>query len=549
MRTPLLLLALLPLALLSACGPDGLEEGLAIDGGPDSGRYTTLLPDGGRSDAGRFDAGPSDGGPADGGEPGDAGEELDAGPLDAGPTREFVAVASPRELRGVWISTVSNLDWPATNQRTPDAGRASLAAIVDKLADAGFNALFFQVRPESDALYDSSLEPWSRFLSGTQGVDPGWDPLAVLLELAHARGMEVHAWMNPYRGLTSQSITAAANHVTRTLPNDAIRYGSAVVMNPGSTAVRDHVVAVVRDLLGHYDVDGLHFDDYFYPYPDSSQTPFPDDAAFTAYQSGGGTLTRNAWRRENVNGLLRAVMAVVQSDHPQVRFGVSPFGIWKPGVPTGISGLNAYDVLACDPVAWLADGLVDYVAPQLYWPIPQTAQSFRTLSSWWTTQLRDGRHLFTGHATYQVGSSSTWTLDELRQQLLLMRTLANQGARGHLQFRLAHVLSNSLGVFDLFRTELHTTPAVPPAVPRTGIPAAPPEPELSLQGSTLIASDLLPLAVRSYGLWRQSGTGDWQLQQVSGGPQARFTVGSGTWAVSAIGRGGQESRATVLRVP
>ncbi len=497
---------------------------------------------------------------------GDGGGTLDAGRPDAGsdagalPT--LVTVGHERELRGAWIATVANLDWPSSGSLSPDAGRASLAALVDAMGDAGMNALFFQVRPESDALYASSLEPWSRYLAGTQGRDPGWDPLEELLTLAHARGMEVHAWMNPYRGLVSAGSQTATTHVTRTLSGYAITYDGKVLMNPGEPAVRQHVEAVVEDLLGRYDVDGLHFDDYFYPYPDAANTPFPDSATYAGYQADGGALSRADWRRENVNTLVREVMDLVTRDHPHVRFGISPFGIWKSGTPTGISGLSSYDVISCDAVTWMTQGWVDYLAPQLYWPTGGP-QDFLKLSNWWAQGTMGGRHLFPGHATYRLGTTTSWTLSEYRAQLEHVRTLRAQQAQGAIHFRAADLRNNRAGAAEtvtdggvawpgvtaMLRGSLYATPALPPVLPRAGAAMTPPVPLVSRQGATLIATSPLPLTVRFFALYREVAAGQWALAAVRGGPQADFPVQPGAWAVSAIGRGGAESQGARVVVP
>jgi uncharacterized lipoprotein YddW (UPF0748 family) len=518
-RPPLPLLAVSLSLLVAACGGIASEIDAPV---PDAGR------DGGAS------------GGADGG-------------ADGGVSQELVPVGHGRELRGAWIATVGNLDWPPSSALGPDAGRASLEALVDDMADAGMNALFFQVRPESDALYASSLEPWSRFLSGAQGQDPGWDPLEALLELAHARGMEVHAWMNPYRGLTSANVQAAPNHVTRTLAASAITYDGKVVMDPGNPAVRAHVEAVVADLLSRYDVDGLHFDDYFYPYPDAAGTPFPDSATYAAYQSDGGTLSRPDWRRDNVNTLVREVMALIQSEHPHVRFGISPFGIWKSGTPAGISGLSAHDVISCDAVTWMNQGWVDYLAPQLYWPTGSAcstcaAQDFTKLSNWWASGTVGGRHLFVGHATYRLGTTAAWTLAEYRAQLEHTRTLRGSNALGAIHFRAANFRTNLLGVRDLTR-ELYAAPALPPPVPRAGAAVPPAPPLVTVQGGALRVTDLVPLQVRFHALYRERQPGTWELAEVRGRPEPTFVVGSGSWAISAVGRGGGESAGVRVTVP
>ncbi|HYO53899.1 glycoside hydrolase family 10 protein [Archangium sp.] len=458
---------------------------------------------------------------------------------------ERVTVSHPRELRGVWVATVSRLDWPPSTTLTPEQGRQSLDTLVDELDKAGFNALFFQVRPESDALYASALEPWSRFLSGTQGTYPGWDPLEHLVKAAHARGLEVHAWMNPYRALTSPTVTAAPNHVTKTLAQHAVTYNNVVVMNPGEPAVRAHVVSVVKDLLDHYDVDGLHFDDYFYPYPDAQKTPFPDDATYARYLQAGGTLAKDDWRRHNVNSLVREVMELIVAEHPHVRFGVSPFGIWKNGVP--VPGLDAYSVLSCDAVTWMQEGWVDYLAPQLYWR-ESSPQAYSKLATWWSERLVGGRHLFPGHAIHNLSSTQDWPLSEIRNQVNFTRTLRGRGAQGDIHFRKAFITSNTKGVLGLFRDELYARPALPPVLPRAGGAVAPPEPFVLLEGNTVHVTSPLPQSVRFFLSYRETQPGQWELMGVYGGTQVDLELTSGTWAISAVGRGGAESQGVRISV-
>ncbi|MDP1830228.1 MAG: family 10 glycosylhydrolase [Archangium sp.] len=529
----------LTLCFLAACGPPVVvgppdaavdEDGgvLETDAGPgDDAGVTT--------DAGRPDAGTPDAGGPDSGAPGDGGTLM-----------TLVTVSHERELRGVWVASVVNLDWPASSSLSADAGRASLTAMVDSMADAGLNALFFQVRPESDALYPSTLEPWSRFLTGTQGQNPGWDPLAELLTLAHARGLEVHAWMNPYRGLVSPGTATATNHVTRTLAGSAITYGTSVVMDPGQAAVRQHVEAVVSDLLTRYDVDGLHFDDYFYPYP-SGSTPFPDSATYDAYTADGGTMNLGDWRRDNVNTLVREVMGIVTNDHPTVRFGVSPFGIWRNGQP--VPGLDAYSAISCDAPTWMANGWVDYLTPQLYWR-ESSAQQYSTLATWWAVRNMGGRHLFPGHAVHQLSASgANWPLSEIDAQVTFTRTLKSQGAQGDVHFRAAFIANNTKGVHTLFKTNLYAKPALPPVLPRAGASVAPAVPFVSVVGSTLSVTNPMPASVRFFALYREVAAGQWELTRVLGGAQVSFPVTSGTWAVSAIGRGGAESQGVRVVVP
>jgi len=494
-------------------------------------------------------------------EPGRDAAGLDARttPIDAPPTAaddayvapdaprtDLVDVSHPREMRGVWLSSVSNLDFPSRSGLSETQGRAELEAIVARVVSAGLDTIFFQVRPESDALYASSLEPWSRFLSGTQGTDPGWDPLAILLELAHARGIEVHAWLNPYRGMSSASATTASNHVTRTLSEHAIRYGTAIVMDPGAALVREHVLAVIDDLTDHYDVDGVHFDDYFYPYPDADSTPFPDDETYDAYTTAGGTLSLADWRRDNVNALVRAVHEQLERDHPDMRFGISPFGIYRPGMPSGIRGLDAYATIYCDAPRWMARDWVDYVAPQLYWPTTPAAQAFEPLVGWWGTQADAHEHVFAGQALYRLGSTSTWTLDQMETQIEIVRGLEPEGrVMGSLFFRYANLEDDLLGVATAFEDRVYTRPALPPAIPRLTTRPAPPS--LLADGTTVRITHPSIDDVRFFAVYRDE-SGSFVLDRIVGASETELTLSPGTWAISAIARGTTESRGARITI-
>ena len=333
------------------------------------------------------------------------------------------------------------INWPSNVNATAAVKRQELIDLIDTVADSGINAIFFQTRPESDAMYTSSLEPWSRFLTGTQGRDPGFDPLQVAIDTAHARGVELHAWINPYRGLTSSAVTAASNHVSKTLRNDAITFDGGVWMDPASSAVRGHVVDVVEDIVARYDVDGIHFDDYFYPYP--GDVPFPDAADYTAYTQSGGSLSKNAWRRENVNTLIDDVSVAIAALRPAVRFGVSPFGIYKNGVPAGIVGLDAFDAISCDPVTWLAMDWIDYVAPQLYWPTTQTQQAFGTLLPWWASLTDgDGRFVVAGMNLAGIDPDGAFTLQEYAAEIEIVRAHRDEGAGGSLLYHVGPLLDD-----------------------------------------------------------------------------------------------------------
>ncbi|MBX7193218.1 MAG: family 10 glycosylhydrolase [Sandaracinaceae bacterium] len=492
------------------------------------------------SDAGTIDATAHDAGGDDASTREDARAPDAFVPPDS-PRTDLVDVSHAREMRAVWLSSVSNLDFPSRTGLSESQARAELEAIVDRVSRSGLNAIFFQVRPESDALYASSLEPWSRFLTGTQGDDPGYDPLELLLSLAHERGIEVHAWLNPYRGMSSASATTAPTHVTRTLSSHAIRYGTAIVMDPGAAEVRAHVVSVIEDLADRHDVDGIHFDDYFYPYPDADGTPFPDDATYAAYTAGGGTLSLADWRRDNVNALVREVHDTLAAAHPEMRFGISPFGIYRPGMPAGIRGLDAYATIYCDAPHWLAEDWLDYLAPQLYWPTTPAAQAFEPLVGWWGMHADAHEHVFAGQALYRLGSTATWTLAELETQIEIVRGLEPDGrVMGSVFFRYTSLDDDVLGVASAFEDHVYASPALPPAIPRLTI-AAPEPPTATSSGGSIHLAHPAPSSVRFFAVYREQA-GAFVLDRVLGASATDLAVSPGTWAISSIGRGDVESR-------
>lgn len=449
-----------------------------------------------------------------------------------------VEVSHPRELRGVWVATVWNINFPDADGAA--AQQAELEDLAELVADLGMNAIFFQVRPEGDALYSSEIEPWSRYLTGTQGQDPGYDPLETLIEAAHARGVEVHAWLNPYRGGASRTAPLASTHLCAEHPQSCVDYGSLLWMDPGDAAVRANTLAVVSDLAQRYDLDGVHFDDYFYPYPDG--TEFPDDRSWAAYGAAGGTLARDAWRRDNVNTLLFAVSSALRALRPELRFGVAPFGIYRPGIPEGTTGFDPYAGLYADALLWIQEGWLDYCAPQLYWPSTQTAQAYGTLMGWWAAQPTQGQHTFGGNALYQLGSSSAWTLEELAEQVALTRAHADQGALGNIWYHVGPLEEDTLGVVGLFRDTLYATPAAPPPVPAVADePPAPPV--LTAEDGGVGVSSAAP--ARWWAVYAAEGEG-WALRRLLPGGESHLSLEPGVWAVSAIAPGGAESRAVVV---
>lgn len=452
----------------------------------------------------------------------------DAGPPSGTVTPEGIVVRHDRQLRGAWISTVLNGTWPSKTGLSEADAKAELTGILDKLAAARLNTIFFQVRTESDALYASALEPWSRWLTGTQGQDPGWDPLTFVIAEGHARGLEVHAWMNPYRAAVSRTSPVAASHVTKTMAGDAIRYGNLVWMDPGAADVRQHILDVVRDVVTRYDVDGLHFDDYFYPYPVAGTT-FDDDATFDATAKGQ---SRGDWRRANVNALVQQVSALVAQVKPAVRFGISPFGIYKNGVPSGITGLDAYEAIYCDPVKWIGEGWVDYLAPQLYWTTRSTGQSFPKLADWWAGLAKDGREVFIGHDVSKAGTGQ-WTLDEYDAQLA---AVASAKMKGSIYFSAAALVADQADLREHLATRWYPTPVETPPLATASRVAAP---------APVITGGVVTVGTnaRSVAVYARSGAAATLLKLVPvfGADPVTLALPPGSYAVSIVDRAGAES--------
>ncbi|MBA4251677.1 MAG: hypothetical protein C0425_08610 [Chlorobiaceae bacterium] len=370
-------------------------------------------------------------------------------------TNIYTQTPTPKwEVRGAWVASVSNLDWPTSPSISSEAQMAQLITLLDSLKNVNINTVIFQIRPECDALYNSPFEPWSYWLTGTQGRAPSpyYDPLQFAIEEAHKRGMELHAWFNPYRaeGVVNR-YTLANNHVVRTNPDWLITISNFRFLNPGLPQVRNHVLRVIMDVVRRYKVDGIHMDDYFYPYP-PNQITNQDTATFRLNARGFTDI--GDWRRDNVNLLLRMLRDSLAAVNPGVKFGMSPFGIWRPGVPPGITGLDAYATIYCDAIAWLQQRSVDYYVPQLYWRIGGS-QDFDRLQRWWADSVTaNNRHFYPGmiyHATY--------TTSELPNQLRLNR--ANPKVHGSVYFRGNNIRDNTLGFADTLRRSFFRNPAFP----------------------------------------------------------------------------------------
>lgn len=330
------------------------------------------------------------------------------------------------EFRGVWIATVDNIDWPQRGVTNPANQKAEFIRLLDLHHRNGMNAVIVQIRPSADAFYASPYEPWSQWLTGTQGKAPFpfYDPLQFMVTEAHKRGMEFHAWLNPYRAnFNIRSASIAPDHVTRTHPEWFLTYGGKKYFNPADKQAQQFVINVVRDIVKRYDIDAIHMDDYFYPYRING-VEFPDAAS---YKKSGSRLSKDDWRRSNVDSIIRQLSIAIKQEKPYCKFGISPFGVWrnKTSDPDG-SNTKAwqtnYDDLYADILLWLKKEWIDYVAPQLYWEIGHKLADYTELVDWWSRHSY-GRHVYIGHAVYKATEKSiAWkNPSELPDEIKLLR--------------------------------------------------------------------------------------------------------------------------------
>ncbi|MBB6735186.1 family 10 glycosylhydrolase [Cohnella zeiphila] len=361
----------------------------------------------------------------------------------------------PAELRGAWISTVYNLDWPSTaSYGDPAKQEAEYDKLLDDLQAIGINAVFVQVRPMGDALYPSRLVPWSKYLTGTQGKDPGYDPLAFMVEETHKRGMRFEAWFNPFRAAAGSTTDGlAANHVAAEHPDWIVQAGATQYINPGIPAARQHVIDAIMEVVNGYDIDGVHLDDYFYP----SGTAFADDAAYLQYNDGSFA-NKGDWRRDNVNRFVRDLGQAIHAAKPSVSFGISPFGVWRnqSADPTGSAtkaSVTSYDDMYADTRTWIRQGWIDYIAPQIYWSLSFSAARFDILAEWWGNEVKGtGVKLYVGHAPYKLGTTEAgWqSPQEIVNQL---KYDADSGqVQGDIFFSAKDLLRDPLGLLPLLQT-------------------------------------------------------------------------------------------------
>jgi len=383
-----------------------------------------------------------------------------------------------RELRGVWIATVVNIDWPSAAGLGVEQQKQELIEHLNNHQRAGINAIMLQVRPAADAFYAKGREPWSRYLNGKQGQAPVpfYDPLEFAITEAHKRSMELHAWINPYRATFDLNpANTASDHITRRKPEWFFTYGNKKLFNPGIPEVREYITSVVMDIVRNYDVDGIHFDDYFYPYPEAGRS-IPDAETFRRYPNGFRDIAE--WRRNNVNLLIQMVSDSIRSTKKHIKFGISPFGIWdnRKDHPKGSlsSGLSGYRQLYADALKWLEEGWVDYINPQIYFPFGNPNASYEALTEWWCEYAGD-RHLYIGHAAYRATENREGWRDrsQIPRQIRFARQYIH--AQGSIFYSSKHISGNVVGLRDSLQYNLYRHKALPPTMLwRDSIPPEPP---------------------------------------------------------------------------
>ncbi|WP_246608304.1 family 10 glycosylhydrolase [Paenibacillus agaridevorans] len=376
--------------------------------------------------------------------------------------------APKTEFRGAWIATVSNIDWPSNRYTSQETQKQELVSVLDRLQEIGINAVVFQVKPSADALYPSDILPWSEWLTGTQGTDPGYDPLQFVIEEAHKRNMEFHAWFNPFRANTRPNMNGmTADHPIREMAEGwVVPYGSGLYLNPGIEGVRQFATETIIEVVKKYDIDGVHIDDYFYPYP-VGEEQFDDEAAYQAYGTGFGN--KGDWRRSNVNTFVEQLYMQIKAEKPSVQFGISPFGIWRNAStdPTGsaTNGLQSYDAVYADSRSWIQNKWIDYIAPQIYWSTEMAVADYDVLVEWWANEVKDsGVDLYIGQAAYKIANNSDnqWQQpDELIKQIRYNRMFDE--VKGGIFYSSKPLLANPLNILNQLKETVFRYPAMIPA--------------------------------------------------------------------------------------
>lgn len=364
-----------------------------------------------------------------------------------------------KELRGVWISTAFNIDWPSSTKLSTEEQKQEFINLIEEHKSNGINAVFVQIRPSGEVFYKSDIEPWSHWLTGTQGVapDPFYDPLKFMIDECHKRNIEFHAWFNPFRAVSNIARVKTVDwHITKQHPEWFVTYGSDIVkiyLNPGEPKGRDYIIKVVMEVVRNYDIDGVHFDDYFYPVRQAGKD-FDDRASYLKYNPWG--LNKSDWRRENINSFIHNLSDSIKAVKPNVKFGIGPSGIWrnKNRDPEGSDtrGLASYDQQYADVLKWLREGWIDYVSPQIYWVIGFRIADYAKLVDWWSRHVY-GKHLYIGHGTHRINTTNSWKdPSEIPNQIRLNRKYPQ--VKGSIFYSSAALLKNKNGVIDSLRNDL-----------------------------------------------------------------------------------------------
>ncbi|MEO6434921.1 MAG: family 10 glycosylhydrolase [Tepidisphaeraceae bacterium] len=466
---------------------------------------------------------------------------------------------APREFRGAWVASVNNANWPSEPGLPVEQQKQEMLAILDYAKQTNLNAIVFQVRPCGDALYQSKLEPWSQYLTGVQGQPPSpmYDPLALWIEEAHKRGLELHAWFNPYRIKHADSkANLAPTSLARTQPQVVRQYGGYLWADPGEPVAARHSLAVILDIVRRYDIDGIHTDDYYYPYKikqGDKVVDFPDNSSYQRYQrgagGGGGKLARADWRRDNVNQLIQRIYIDTKKIKPWVKVSYAPFGIWKNGVPAGTKGLSQYDELYADAKLWLNEGWLDYISPQLYWKIGGD-QDYDALLKWWTSESTRRRPVWPGM------SVSRHPVNEVLSQIDLARQ--NGTSRGVMFWSFDSVRNHKGNLTDALLTGPYREAALIPAMPWLDN-TPPPAPRVTAQR---MQREALNVALQAgageptarYAVWARYGE-RWRFVVVPGGapsltlnPDASGQPATAV-VVTAVDRCGNESERVAPQIP
>ena len=371
-----------------------------------------------------------------------------------------------REFRGVWIATVANINWPSKNNLSTEQQKEEAIVLLDMIAANNFNAVVFQARPSADAMYKSSLEPWSFFLTGEVGKAPNpyYDPLEFWITEAHKRGLELHVWLNPYRAHHTTGGKIASESIVKKMPEEVVKLANGTYwMDPSNEKTQNHAAAIVNDLVKRYDLDAIHLDDYFYPYKEYNfGKDFPDTKSWNAYLKTGGTLDKADWRRANVNKFVKRIYEEIKAEKPDVQFGISPFGIWKPGFPADVKGSSQFDELYADAKLWLNQGWVDYFAPQLYWKMDAPEQKFQSLYDWWESENTMKRHLYPGLNTVGVKNVSDRS-SEIYNQINAIR-VSNSNSKGAIHYSIAGI-SKDFAMQNMLQKQAYKEKALVPLSP------------------------------------------------------------------------------------